>query len=793
MLLVYAYCAGCTKQSPPSAAPSAIARAATTTSSGAVNLLSLQQGTIVRSWSAPAESAWGLAQGKGWTSGDDSTGPYAIVFELPSIASIQQLKFHASGDASTNAHSVHVDASTISSTSGFTNVGNYTLSDTDDDQVFSLSSPIEARWLKLTIDARGATTQLYDFEALGTFDQRPPSEPVSGAWILYEVSDGFPSIGVQKSDAGAFPGAPSAGQLSSYDKVVEIRQTAADVAAAICGPHSGTQIFRGAESGTTVTVRDEPDLMSPASINADGTLIVAGDTTDADGHSRNAWIAQRISGRISCASFDPDDNRPRGLGKGVLIVYDYGAGDYTPYEGTGLSGDDPIAHDYPGYRFVPVPATFFDPLALAGFDTVVLSQVCQAASMLSKQQIGALLDFIYEGHKLIIDDAQNCTKTDYGFLPYTFSSSNPGANGARGSDFVLVASNALGSNVRADAAHFVDMNAYVNDPNQQLGDANVVTTKDRHWCGHIYGTNVLNANGYVQMFAPFGQGMIIYNGFDYDDAGIPELTKINLLALELPPDAALTCSQYVADPISLADLGNGSDTSFSPGKATTIAAPLALVAEHGESGSAAISVTVPGNAPWPATVSSTQLPFNGGISRFSLNVAVPKNAKPGRYPFVVSATDGAGGMATTTVTIASSGAPGPPAQTRAAALPATPRIAKTLATARRVTVYGIYFDFASAALKRESTPVLKEIADALIANPTWTLTIEGHTDSIGTAAYNLDLSRRRADSVKTALVSRYHIKASRLATAGFGFSRPKASNDTPQGRALNRRVELVRT
>jgi outer membrane protein OmpA-like peptidoglycan-associated protein len=122
----------------------------------------------------------------------------------------------------------------------------------------------------------------------------------------------------------------------------------------------------------------------------------------------------------------------------------------------------------------------------------------------------------------------------------------------------------------------------------------------------------------------------------------------------------------------------------------------------------------------------------------------------------------------------------------------TPKIAPALEKDKRVAVYGIYFDFASAKLKPESTPVLDEIADALNANPSWNLTIEGHTDNVGGADYNLDLSKRRAAAVQDALVTRYHISADRLSTAGFGFTRPKASNDTPEGRALNRRVELVR-
>jgi outer membrane protein OmpA-like peptidoglycan-associated protein len=119
-------------------------------------------------------------------------------------------------------------------------------------------------------------------------------------------------------------------------------------------------------------------------------------------------------------------------------------------------------------------------------------------------------------------------------------------------------------------------------------------------------------------------------------------------------------------------------------------------------------------------------------------------------------------------------------------------IEKRLAEEKRVDVYGIYFDFASDAIRKESEPVLKEIADALKKNAAWTLSIGGHTDSVGSDEANLDLSQRRSASVRTALVDRYGIAAERLTTAGYGEGAPKDTNGTPEGRARNRRVELVR-
>ncbi|HLZ99568.1 MAG TPA: OmpA family protein, partial [Steroidobacteraceae bacterium] len=115
-----------------------------------------------------------------------------------------------------------------------------------------------------------------------------------------------------------------------------------------------------------------------------------------------------------------------------------------------------------------------------------------------------------------------------------------------------------------------------------------------------------------------------------------------------------------------------------------------------------------------------------------------------------------------------------------------------LAKDRQALVYGIYFKFNRADIRPVSEPVLQEIAAILKKNPDWKLTIVGHTDNVGRDAANLDLSRRRAQSVRAALVERYAIDGKRLTTGGFGASQPQAKNDTPEGRARNRRVELTR-
>ena len=120
------------------------------------------------------------------------------------------------------------------------------------------------------------------------------------------------------------------------------------------------------------------------------------------------------------------------------------------------------------------------------------------------------------------------------------------------------------------------------------------------------------------------------------------------------------------------------------------------------------------------------------------------------------------------------------------------QIEKSLASTGKADVYDIYFSFNSDQIRTESEPRIKEIAAALDKHPDWKLSVDGHTDSVGSNNYNLDLSRRRAAAVKDALVKRYKIDPKRLATVGYGSTRPKVTNDTLEGRARNRRVELVR-
>ncbi len=109
----------------------------------------------------------------------------------------------------------------------------------------------------------------------------------------------------------------------------------------------------------------------------------------------------------------------------------------------------------------------------------------------------------------------------------------------------------------------------------------------------------------------------------------------------------------------------------------------------------------------------------------------------------------------------------------------------------RVALYGIHFATDSARIEAESEPTMTEIARMLAARPELRVVIVGHTDNQGSLEYNLGLSHRRAQAVRDALVKSFGIDGARMEFAGAGFLAPVAPNTTEEGRALNRRVEVI--
>ncbi len=158
---------------------------------------------------------------------------------------------------------------------------------------------------------------------------------------------------------------------------------------------------------------------------------------------------------------------------------------------------------------------------------------------------------------------------------------------------------------------------------------------------------------------------------------------------------------------------------------------------------------------------------------------------PGTY--YVTAADAKSGMTgRSTVTVQ---APPPPPPPPAPQPPPPPPPAPPRAI---IVLQGVNFMFDSSSLTRVAQDTLSRVARDLVANPSVTVEVVGHTDWIGSNEYNMRLSRARAESVKSFLITQ-GVAADRIATAWFGEERPVATNNTAAGRAANRRVEINRT
>ena len=119
-------------------------------------------------------------------------------------------------------------------------------------------------------------------------------------------------------------------------------------------------------------------------------------------------------------------------------------------------------------------------------------------------------------------------------------------------------------------------------------------------------------------------------------------------------------------------------------------------------------------------------------------------------------------------------------------------VERELSESCRAELAGIYFAFNSAHVAPASDLTIASIAGILARHPEWTATLEGHTDSIGSSAANKSLSERRVAAVRARLVERHQVNPVRLKLAGHGAAQPREPNGTIEGRARNRRVELVR-
>jgi outer membrane protein OmpA-like peptidoglycan-associated protein len=723
------------------ASPAASASSAAPAPSGEQNLLAISNGTIVRQFPAGAQDPGGAGdETLQWSA--NGGGPYTFVFELPGQATIDRFSLDHPNVADSGA-TVLIEGATAGPNGPFTALATLPLKpDTADPSVVQVHAT--ARWLRLNVQSSSAGPgTVKHLQAFGTLAARPRSASLDG--VYQELKDPY-------ATGAAFNASPAPG-MPQY----VFTQAANSANAQQCNvpsgigatPHPGTFDGRAYDS--------KGDTAQHWVANDEGSLLVG----DQDG---NPVYLARISNPPNDCKPSVADNGPHN----VLMIDQPAAADPAYLYPVLEKKNVPL----PPYRFTQIQSGWLTSALLASTDTVVFNMICNPDGWFDDAQKAALLQWVAAGHKLILHDADLCQgTTHYEFMPYPFITSNPGARAANGRLLLVLESDTLGSTDRSDSRHFIDTAAYLADKNnQQIGDANVVTTKDPHWCGHLFGSNIENVNGFMQMYARYGKGLIIYDGLDHNDYPVPAYQRIVKLELDQPVNGDLPCTRSVASPLLLIP---DRSLKFVAGRAQTLTTQMEVYANQKWSG----HVTLSASGSIPALITPSAFDLSGNERAITVNVKIPSTAKPGTYPILVSAQ--------------AAGESAPPAESTVT-VAATSSIAAALATQTRVRLYGIHFDVDSATIQPQSEETIAQIAQAMQKNPSLRFRVEGYTDSDGGYDHNLVLSQNRAASVVNDLVTRYHIASSRLVPKGFGMNDPVASNATLAGKALNRRVELVR-
>ncbi len=690
------------------------------------NLLDVARGTILRANGAGDDPHAGV---DGFSRPDTDAGPWTFVYELPGVATLARAsaKLQRKTDKGEGAKVVFA-ISTTSATGGYSDVATVQSGVTDDEQSVSLGAP-SARWVRVTVSRTGSVRPADAFAVYGTIGT-PTSIPIAGTYVQYDAPYAN----------GTFASAPS-DKDPWYLQVATLGPSGINGERCFNG-HLGDS-YPGALDGRTWSWR-RGETTGSFTANDEGTILVGGPTP-------TYWVRSTDHPKYCFPQYV-------GEGKSAVVVLESSSW-YDIYP---ASND--WAKNAPGMRFAMIGSGMLDRTMLDGASVVWLNGLCSANELISPEEGQAMVQWVAAGHKLVITDSDMCKKTNYAFLPYPFLSDNPGAQGARGDRLIIVEDDALGTSDKSDKAHFFDPKPWTLDSNQ-LGDANTVTTHDDHWCGHLFGTNANHVNGFMQMYALYGKGVIIYDGFDHDDdSRLPyERVRDLELALAVPPD--LPCTQkaslgFVIEP--------DRDAKFAPGKAAALPFAMELLANQGWKGH--VDMTTSGD--FPATVTPSSFDVNGTTQPLKISVRIPQSAKPGTYAVIVNG-NGGGQAAQATIH-----------------LHADVSLVKQIKSQRRIRIYGIHFDVDKATIKPQSEPVVAQIAQVMKQNSAWRFRVEGHTDSDGGLSHNAALSQHRAESVVNDLVKRYHIARGRLVPVGYGYSKPVAPNTTAAGKALNRRVEL---
>jgi outer membrane protein OmpA-like peptidoglycan-associated protein len=699
------------------------------------NLLSTSNGTILRTYSPAALDGMGdgnlanAAYGIGAELPDAAKPPFVFTFELPGLAMIDGFQANLR-DAAANGPtpSVTFAVSTTGADRGFSDVGTIAANST------TLSANTQARWVRATAN------QLFNsVGATGTMAAPPPALDPTGIF----VEDTYPDKNGAFVTTGAHDGDRRVRFVRVGSALVGTECTQTD----LYGPYIGQLHGRNWNARYPGNTHGNPTAVS-AVVNDDASIIAG---TNVSGPP--IFFSRTTERPAYCMTRSAGTSLHR-----VLVLDQDPMGTFYPAD-----SQVPLA----GYAFESIAASMLDGSALDGKEAVIARDTCKVPDLMAPEQQALLLQWVTAGHKLLLAGGECGNGSDFTWLPYPFTSVGPGPETTNAS-LIQIENSALGTNDKNDTPHFVDVNAYVQSPNNGLANSAAVTTTDPHWCGHLFVAKPTNVNGFVQTYAVDGGGMFIYDGFNGDNDN-PTLQRIRQLEVALPIPAGLPCTELVTESFILEP---NQEASFAAGSAQTVRVPMEVLANQGWSG----SVTIKTTGDLPATVTPNNFNLAGGTMNLTVAVSVPASTKAGVYTVNVNAGNSAGRTAQASVTLTGN----------------APLKKQLTPTQKRIRIYGIHFDVDSAVIQARSEPIIGEIAQIMRENPSWRFQIEGHTDSDGGAAYNLALSQRRAQAVVDDLVKRYGIARSRLVAKGYGLTRPIASNTTGQGKALNRRVELVR-
>lgn len=701
-----------------------------------VNLLSYDNGTIVRSYPTGLTNDPTDVAVHGPAFKDGAAGPWEFVYEFAGVAGLGKIAVSIPGADLNPLPSVTVAVSTDSAATGFHDIGAFKAAGGQNDPVVLQLDNVRARWLRLTVDGPAARP-FNGITVYGNLEPRPPNAPAySGIYVQrrqpYDHLD------------GRFEPAPLPSDLPLYLHVVAPR---AGIGGEYCTAQNAADSFPGSFDGRT-WIPDHPDS-SHLVVNDEGTLIVGG-IADVE-----AVFARTSVTPAFCTTRDGGGTGP----KHVLVLDPQQPFDQYPL------GD--YAYDEPDFHFTELAAGLFDSSDLAGNDAVMLDGVCRPADMLAKGESDALLDWVRAGHKLLVLTAGACAGgADFGFLPYPFTASPPAKQESTGNAVTLAENDEFGTSDPADTARFLDTRLWTIGSNQGAVNS-LAVTHDSHWCGHLFASNADGLDGFAQMYARYGRGLIVFDGFDRvenDDASYQRMRRLELRATT---GGDLPCTVNPALPFVLA---GGVSSQYHPGKARVVDMRLELLPSAGWKGHVALSLSgaLSGN------VNPSDVALAGEPKTVHAIIDLPAGARASRYAVFVMA-DGDNGEKAEALAVIDNALP----------------IDVQLKTAHRVSVPAIRFEPGSSSLAPSAQAALAELGKALRENPKWRILVEAHTDSEGgTGDSALTLAQARA--ITGVLIKRYHVKPNRLIAVGAGSTNPVASNATALGRTLNQRVEFVR-